>query len=186
MINLLPDNTRKDIYRSYTLRLLALGLAFAGAILFLGALGLVPATIGLRSEIAYEEAILPPSLPSDTGIVARDPVTVAQEVSRRIRILSQPDTTGALLPHEAIALVLSHKGKVALESFTYAPERAALVIRGTAPNRTDLLLFSHALEGDMRVASIDLPVETLLAEGERPFTISIVFKTAPLKEDKNP
>lgn len=175
MINLLPDNVRRDVYRSYCLRLLALGFVFVGCALFLGAFGLVPATIELRSEIAFQQAIIPRALSGEKGGPTIDPVAVAQDVSRRVRILTQEDAQG-LVPHEAIALVLAHKGRITLEGFSYVPDKGSLTVRGTAPDRAALLAFSHELEADPQIANIDLPVSTLLPEGSRPFTVAIMLK----------
>lgn len=174
MVNLLPENIRRNIYRSYLLRILSLAFVFVGAALLLGTLGLLPAIIDLDSEISFQQATIQKrEIPNGTAVI--DPIVIASDVSRRVRILTDNDSV-AIIPHEAVAIVLSHKGSVSLEGFSYSPSKGSITVRGTARDRSALLSFSNELKADPGIAGVDLPVSALLPEGARPFLVTISLK----------
>lgn len=168
MINLLPSQYKKEIELEDTFRLLAiLGVSF-----FVFFLSLVLMLFSLRIYFASQietQGILIESFKEKSGLQGK----ILHEIKRLNGVLSSVDQfhQNQVLPSEIFVRLSSYMPQeVYLTAFSLVPPappkkkgevvgyRAAVTIRGYAPNRETLLKFKEGLDQDPLFQNVQFPL----------------------------
>ncbi|PIR46942.1 MAG: hypothetical protein COV07_01615 [Candidatus Vogelbacteria bacterium CG10_big_fil_rev_8_21_14_0_10_45_14] len=162
---------RKGVYTSYAIRRATVALFVGTLLVVLGTIALFPAYGAIRSEIAFQMAV------SQSAVVSsgQDPMKMAEEAGRQLGVLANREIPAKLSAHEAVDLVLLHKGNIIIEGINYK-RSVGIGVRGKAPDRTSLLAFTRSLQSDSKVSGLDLPISALLSEKDISFNFIIELK----------
>lgn len=172
MINLLPEEYKKNIERKYEMRVFKVILLFILATLITATALLVPSYIisASKHDLAEERSLRVLSFNNEESSKIEAKI---REVNVKLSII-KPVLEVPL--HELIKLVVENKGNsVVIRSFNYESRgvTAKLDLLGVAKTREALLGFVDRLEKEKIFAEVYSPVSNLVKEKDIEFVIQI-------------
>lgn len=176
MINLLPDNEKKALAAEYHLRLAAVSLAAAIAVVAVTAVLLVPSFLlatfkesGLAGRAAAESA-------EETKEYEElsDRVAAANKLAKSLRLAASTTPPVALLS----VVTGARPAGVEVTGIAYELRDGAptLTVKGVAPTRRELVAFSDALRRDPLISSVTVPASNLAKDADIPFSFEAKAK----------
>lgn len=178
LIDLLPLERRRALARDYFLRLGAVALLFAVALVLTAALLLVPTYVFLAKSSGAKQARLA-SMEStlssfdDAALSAR--LSALKSNTSALAALARAPSASATARS---TLAISRPG-ITLSGFEYVPTTGArpgtIIVSGIAATRDALRGYQLALERAPFVRSADLPVSTYAKDRNIPFTITVIL-----------
>ncbi|MCK5095767.1 MAG: hypothetical protein KAR24_00220 [Candidatus Pacebacteria bacterium] len=176
MANLLPQNTKKKVYREYTLRAMIIALIAVASVGVVASVLLVPTYVLLDSKleglnIAYR---------SDTDEqkdTDEDYKTSISRIEARLAVVQQ-DTDTKKIPYEIMARLFEIKpDTITLSKISYARASNKLMVKGSADTRKELDRFIKRIgQEDMFVPLESYPYENLSVKKDVPFDFSIQLR----------
>lgn len=169
MINILPERGRKEVKRTYVMRLSAAALFAASAAMLIMAAFLSSGYLNslAREEAAREEARIMEE--AEEGRELEAPIAAAREELDAYEPLLAQVQVG-----ESIAAVLAARNdEVALSLISYDRSTRIVRVSGVAMRRESLLSFERAARGLPLAAEVQLPVSDLARSTNAPFSLTI-------------
>jgi len=178
LTNLLPNERRAALVRSYFLRLGFVGVVMASLLIIAAMVLLVPTYILLTDSARTKEAHL---AAIESALASTNQATL----SARLAALSNDAATLSSLENAPSAsgmlrsvLALSRPG-VLLSNFVYTPSdgtnTGTLAISGTALTREALRSYQLVLQGAPFAQSAGLPVSAYAKDSNISFTITVIL-----------
>jgi hypothetical protein len=177
MINLLPDAEKKFIYHEYKLRVVVVALISTLVLCAIALILIFPSYI----LTIYQGKITKDQI---SDVYTKDSTEqvhlekALKEIKKQMAVLS-PVETKQSVSDVFTFLVKDRSAGIKIVDMTYSSADKVsykLTLRGVAPNRQSLLVFSQALKAEKGVTSLDLPVSTFTKDTDINFTLSIQGK----------
>lgn len=178
LTDLLPYERQSALARDYYLRLATIVMIFAGALVIIATLLLVPTYVYLAMTTRVKEVQL---------ANIQSSLSLSDEKELSARLASLTEQTNFLLALEKAssasattreALAISRPG-IALSGLSYTPaadtKSATLVISGTAATRDSLRRYQLALEEASFAEAADLPVSAYAKDSNINFAITVTL-----------
>ena len=178
LIDLMPEERRRTLRRSYFLRLgVVITLLLALLIVSAAAL-LLPTYVYLSEKVNTENALL---TSIDAGLASADGTALSDRLATLSSDAALLSTLGSTPSATAIitkALAVAHPG-VTLSGFSYTPagrnSPGTLVIGGIAATRDGLRSYQLALQGASFASAADLPVSAYAQNTDIAFSITVTL-----------
>lgn len=186
MINLLPEQQRREVRREYFSRLAIVSLIFASLCFLAGTAALLPSFILSRAReaaLSDQAAVLTHSveLASATGSDKK-----LQNAKDHLALLSA--RLGESSPRELLSLLIEQKKNgITLSRFAFArnPSGAMVVtVAGKASDRETLVAFSETLKKVPAFTSSNLPISNFAQSQSIPFTITVTVAESAMETSK--
>jgi hypothetical protein len=182
MINLLPPDYKRELVKEYRLRLVAVVLTLIASALSIGVLFTIPSFFVVYSQerlLKKEQQAQNFATKNDTTDIER----ALQASDRRVSLLES--RYNRLILADILGLILEKKNAgITLTSFQYEYGQGGivtLVLMGVAQTREGLVSFEHALEGEQKISSVQLPISDLAASVDIEFTMNLKLEEAAIK-----
>ncbi len=174
MINLLPENNKKELDREYTYRHAVVALWSALALIVVALVVMVPAYILTLYKGMVETSTVP------TDEIAKNEADFKKQLEEtKLLINVLKPKTGITLPSNVITLLDKHKTtKNTITSLTYVVSDAGTLVdvRGIAKTRESLSVFTDALRKEGIITKVDVPVSNFAKDTNIAYTFSIQTK----------
>lgn len=176
MINLLPENEKKNLDREYTFRLAAVSLGAVIGLSIIAIIVLLP---------VYVLAVYKGKVATIVDAPKNQEATQAQEAFKKqiddakilMRVL-RPEEAGTL-PSMVIEVLSKHKtsqNTVSDVSYRRDANGTTVVVRGVARTRDSLSRFTDALTQEPLIANVDVPVSNFAKDANIVYTFTILLK----------
>lgn len=178
MLNLLPEENKREIKIQYSLRLVAI-VFFAVFVfsIYVGVASLPPFFLAYSKEIAITNEAK--SLKQEIEEMKKDSSARVLKLSRQ-RLDSILSATTTPYVHDLIVSVIQNKpSSISITGFDTKFDKdgkGKTTIRGKASNRNALLTFSKSLEQSSYFASVLVPVANFAASTNLEFSIEATLK----------
>jgi hypothetical protein len=170
MFNLLLQKEKKSVYREYTLRLLSVIFLAFFAVMFIGAIFLLPSYVRLRlEERAHAAEIL------NIKKIDTDQELAVLLADAKIKI-SGLSTEKKISSKTVIENIVAARGNgIVLNGIEYVHEGKEIHIRvsGISERRENLVAFSKELERDPIFNTVDVPVSNFVKDRDIEFSFEI-------------
>ena len=178
MINLLPDNERVRIKKEYRLRLFDAGLVLLFSLAIVGFVVLLPTyLLSHFREVEAGDAALGANAASRDAENQTLLTTLGSANALATALAPAPENLSAA---NFVALIASDKtpgNSVTSLLYSKSPNgNQKITVQGVAGTRDDLTAFTQALEGDSRIASVNLPISDLAADSNVQFSFDVIAK----------
>jgi Tfp pilus assembly protein PilN len=180
MVNILPENARRELKTAYYMRLAAFSLcALAAAVIAGGAL-LVPAYLLAKNE-ADAAGRVDAALAQSLSIKEKEgPGKTLAVFTEELNLLNRYDYR-ALMP-QLFSSVLAELGDgitLSKISFTFSSDtEGKAALSGRSKTRSDLVAFVNALQKNPLFQGVSVPVSDLATETNLEFVLQFSFKAA--------
>lgn len=163
MTNVLPQDARRELWRSYRARFILGGSAIALIAALIAALALLPSYLALNAtEIAASEPF------SQAAGDVKDREDIAKAQSLLLALSHLATTSPSRTVAEALAL---RPAKIVVDHITYG--EGSIVLAGTAGSREAINAYKNALAAETRFASVSVPVGDLTVSQSGRFSITL-------------
>jgi hypothetical protein len=175
MINILPENEKKNIDREYQFRKIAVILFAVLGLIIIAIVALLPSYI--LAIYKSKTAMLP--------IGVQDAVEKQVQFKRQlddakvlIRVL-KPETNSQV-PSEVIQLLAKHKTEsITINDISIEKKKGAelgVIVKGVAQTRDSLSRFTDALMKETTIAKVDVPVSNFAKDSNIAYSFTITTK----------
>lgn len=177
MINLLPAYEKKKVTRRYYMRLASVFVFMVSCVLLFGSALLLPTFILLRDEAQVSAQYLETSEAS---------LRLAERSAQGRKVAALIERQRILVPYAKqgsaadmlTALLATRPNGVSITTIGYMHKDGATEVNfsGTAPTRTLLVGFTDALRRSAAFESVSLPISSLIADEDIPFSFSVEYR----------
>ncbi|KKW19287.1 MAG: hypothetical protein UY63_C0017G0064 [Parcubacteria group bacterium GW2011_GWA2_51_10] len=172
MTNLLPEESKRSVSRSYRARFMLVGSLVATGAAALALLSLVPAYVELWAGYSDSQSQVASSEPNSPETGVRDEIKRAENILLRIEPVAAATTSPAKVIQRALAL---RPNSVRIESLSFASKDGLLLLTGQAA-REGVSAYREALSASSDFTGVSVPVGALLGVEGGKFTISVQVK----------
>lgn len=177
MANLLPPDARTNVLYEYWTRVAVVALV----VVSIGAIALLVLLIPTYVLINEQEQALTTRIDSMRAQqdAYRDATVAIESANTLARYIDRHDTAASF--RELIGSIDEIAGnEIAVTSFSFAQsdtgEVAPIKVSGVATTRTALASFRDTLRADPRFAGVELPIASLAADRDVPFSLTITLE----------
>lgn len=178
MINLIPNQEKKKMVRSFYYRLAVLSLLMLSITLVIAILALLPAYFLSNSKNNIASGKLKTqkeqSIPSFDG----ETEAIIKDINNKLNVIENAQKNEFSATEKVINVIFVKKiSSIKITQISYENktiEGKKVRISGTAPSREVLLLFRRALEEDKSFKSVDLPISNFVKGSNIQFYLSLI------------
>jgi Tfp pilus assembly protein PilN len=175
MINLLPEQQKRELSREYRRRLLVVAVAFCVGVITIAAVLLIPSYL---FSLYQEQGASAATAAANRSTDGQSTQLLSQVAALRttIAVLDADSSAKKVQPTVLIATIIKDlPAGDAINSFGIDAGGGNLVINlaGVAMTRESLEAFTDALKGESAIASVDLPISNLAADTDVSFNIVV-------------
>ncbi|MEX0919110.1 MAG: hypothetical protein WDZ85_04100 [Candidatus Paceibacterota bacterium] len=181
MINLFPDNKKRQLIRDYRERRTIVGLVLLITLCLVGIILMTSFYVTLYMQAKSLENSLAINESEPAGLKLKDLRQVADETNRRSAlVLEQP----AFVLSDIISKILDESGNNIVinvfsveEKITEEDDKQTVIfMSGIASRRSVLVDYVEKLKQDPMIKSVDSPVGNLIKEVDNDFSLTVVLK----------
>jgi hypothetical protein len=179
MINLIPNQEKKNMRKSFYMRLTALIFTSLGVAVFIGAVALIPAY--LLSSVKKDLANVKVSQNTEDQNSEGAALTAVNDLKSRVSFIEkrkeQSQQDNFFTSYIAVEQILKSKTpdiKITSISYNKSGEKKTISLRGEAGSRERLLLFRKALEENKIFKKVDLPISNFVKESDIKFYVDLI------------
>lgn len=177
MINLLPKESRANLFREYRLRKILVFeiVVFVLAIISLIFLGVLYYSVFLEGE--NNKLLLQEAREDSGGETLSTLQAGAKDLRVKLGFFEKFDQDDFVIANLIEEVVLQKPNGIHISTLSFdRDENRMLVVRGNADTRDELLLFTQRLENLSFAEGVDSPVTNIIQETEILFTVNIRVK----------
>ena len=175
MINLIPNEKKKEKIRNFYFRFAVVSLSALGSALFIAAIAILPAFI--LSSVKKNSALKLQAETAQSGSMESQALLEIKDLTTELDLLDKSKKDKYLVSKEVIsAIILKKMPDIKITEIAYENnlgEGKKVNLRGRAPSRERLLLFRRALEGDPAFSKVDLPISNFIKGSNIEFYLSL-------------
>lgn len=174
MYKLLTEEEKVLIEREYKSRKIVLIEFFLVALLFIGAIGLVPSYIIAVSKEKDANASLAALNQSLSGKTTEDLDTWLKEINTKIKLFAPSQDTDR--PYEAFKEIIALKPNgIKINNLSYSKNKTDIEFKleGMAVDRRTLVDFQNSLNTSNKFTSASIPVADLAKDKNIPFDLTL-------------
>lgn len=177
MINLIPNQEKKQKRKDFYFRLAVVSISSLGICIFVALLAILPSYFLSKVEKKLVLSRLEIQKNEPVPAVDQDSLQVMEELDRKVRLMEEGGKREYFVSEKAVDQVLLHKmSDIKIERITYEDtftDGKKIGVYGVAPNRERLLLFRRALEDDVTFKSVDLPISNFIKGSDIEFYLNL-------------
>lgn len=177
MINLIPNQEKKEKVKDFYFRLAVVALFMLSAVVAVAIVAMLPAYLLSSVKKSSTEVRLAgsvdPNGPEDTELQK-----LSQDLRSKLILVEHAETDKYLVSAKVIREILLRKSpgmKITEISFEKSPDESKKAsVRGTAGSREELLRFRQALEESLVFEKVDLPISSFVRGTDIQFTLTLI------------
>jgi len=185
VINLLPEQTVKQIKRDYRYRLLALGWLMLATVFAAGAVLELTRGIVLRIQTTSWVANQDEQV-DQVDVDLRQSATAAIATTNQQLAVLQPLTKPVPTPIELVRELLSVRPatiKIQSIDYTSTTDEPTVALNGSADSRDQLVAWIKVIESLPTVLRVDSPLSNLVKEQNVNFSLQVIFASSKSVHD---
>ena len=178
MINLIPNEQKKAMVRSFYFRFAVVSVFMASFSLLVGSVLLLPSfylsTLRVKfmeDKVASQKLEPEPTVNPKTSLIIKD-------LDTKLSIVEKTSKNSYSVTTRVInEIVLKKMSDIKIEEIYYKNDPVAgrsVSIRGMAPSRVRLLLFRRVLEDDVAFKKVDLPISNFVKGSNIAFYLNLI------------
>jgi len=177
MINLIPNQDKKQMAKDFYRRLLVVFLVALAVSFFIGFVALLPAYFfsTVQKEIANNK--LKEQIEVPLPQFNQDTLSVVQDLNDKMNLLSLANKDKFVATKRIINDIVSNKTpEVKINQISFSRESlegGVVSIRGSAPSRDSLLSFRFMLEKNKNFRNVDLPISNFIKDSNIQFFLTL-------------
>jgi Tfp pilus assembly protein PilN len=178
MINLIPNQEKKEMTKGFRYRLAVLFLAMAGVSLVFAFMAVLPSYFlsSAKKRIVYSKLDIQKNEP--VPLLEEQTVATIKDLNHKLDIVEKAEKNKFSISLKVInSIVLKKMPSIKITTFTYenvAVTGKKISIQGTAPSREVLLSFRQALEDSTSFKQVDLPISNFVKGSNIEFYLSLI------------
>lgn len=180
MINVLPEQEKKDVKKEYRIRLLIAYLFLLSFLVFTSVFLLIPTYVVSKTKETSLEQKLSAFNNANAIINENDLAKISNEINNTLLLLSTNKPINTNIVEDIIMPIINARPSVIYITQIFYLVRAdgfaGVEIRGTSATRTALQSFKSALSTNQKIDSVDLPISNFVKKSDIPFIINIKLK----------
>ncbi|MFA6585999.1 MAG: hypothetical protein WCS86_02450 [Candidatus Paceibacterota bacterium] len=178
MINLIPNEEKKEMSRDFYLRLITVSFSMIGISFFIASILILPSyflssveenAINAKLELQKNEPIPVP----DQGTL----ITI-NDLKGKLGLIENIQKSKIIFSQRIInEIILKKIPSIKITNISYQnnlPTNEKINISGRAPNREVLLSFRRALENNIAFSKVDLPISNFVKGSDIRFSLSLI------------
>ncbi|MEI6280625.1 MAG: hypothetical protein WCP17_01330 [bacterium] len=178
MINLIPNQEKKEMTTGFYFRLVVLFLATIDFCVLVIIFGIAPSyffsnvkneTINTKLEIQKREPI---------PLLGEQSLAAINDINKKLNIIEKAEDGRFSISENVInSIIVGKMADIKINQILYDVDPILgkkISIRGTAPSREVLLLFRKTLEGNPTFKSVDLPISNFVKGANIQFYLSLI------------
>lgn len=178
MLNLLPEQNKRELAHEYAIRLVALSLFFLATLGVIASTVLAP-SLFLSSQKVKLTAEHEERLKKEIALRGKDNLTaLLKKEEEKVAVLGEKEVSP--YAHELIIAITKHaENGIKLTDISLKRSEGGsrpVSVTGKAPKRDALLVFARALEHDAHFSKVTVPVSNFAAAENIDFSILVESK----------
>lgn len=176
MINLLPENNKKQLLTEYHYRVIVVALIAVIAVIIIGITLLVPSYV--LSSLQQEASRQTIAGANSTNVAEHKKLLdQLNAIKRTLKAIDEPQHM-PLAPTVFFTTIVNDKlSAITITSFNYTlGDKSTASIVGHANTREDLQAFAEKLKNDPTFSAVNLPISIFAKDKDLSFTITLTLK----------
>ncbi len=178
MINLIPNQEKKEMIRNFYYRLGTIFFFSIALVMLVGAIALLPSYVLSSMKKNLNNEKLESVKAEPTYLADQETEKEISGLDAKLTLLEKAQGRKFIVSERIINEVLSKKiPDVKITQISFEEDKAAakkVSIRGTARSREGLLLFRRALEDDPSFKMVDLPISNFVKGTNIQFNVTLI------------
>jgi len=182
MINLIPNQEKKEMIRGFYYRLVVLLFVVLGASFFIMFIAILPSYFLSYTENKIQKNRLEIQTQETVPLPQEETERIINEVDRKLNIIEDRMDEEFLVSTKVInAIILRKMSNIKITNISYednsqnGPIQAKKIsIQGVAPSREVLLAFRQALEDDSNFKNVNLPISNFIKGSNIQFYLTLI------------
>jgi len=178
MINLIPNQEKKEMVKGFYYRLVVLFLIITSVFFLIALVAILPSYFfsSSKDEIANMKLEMQKNQP--VPLPDQQTVAVIKDVNNKLSLVENSENNKFIVSQKVINEILLKKiSNVKITDISYENDLIQgkkISIQGEAPSREVLLLFRQALEDDPAFKQVDLPISNFVKGSNIQFYLSLI------------
>lgn len=178
MINLIPNEEKKQMIRDFYLRLVIVFFITLSASVIIATINMLPAyfLVSTKNNVINEKLVTQQNEP--LPLLSQETVSTSKNINAKLDLISNANKNKFLVSKRVIDEILSKKlPDIRITQITYQNSLstgALISINGIAPSRERLLNFRLALEADTNFKKVDLPISNFIKGSDIQFSLNLI------------
>ncbi len=180
MINLIPNEEKKIMARSFYLRLVTMFFVMLGVSVFIASIALLPAYFlsSVKKSIIDTKILEQKNEP--ILVLDKEISAISQNLNLKLDIVENSNKNKFYVSERVIGELIKNKmSDIKIVQISYGINSgisagSSISIRGIAPSRERLLLFRMALETDDAFKQVDLPISNFIKGSNIEFSLKLI------------
>ena len=177
-MNLIPNNEKKQMVKSFYFRLAILFLTVIGVSLFILSVGTLPAYLLSFTKDSLINTKLEIQKAEPVPVPDQETLAVIDDLDKKLAIIETEKDGKFIFSKKIIdAILLKKIPEIKIIQISYnndSPEGKTVNISGTAPSREILLSFRESLEDDTVFKKVDMPISNFIKGRDIQFNLSLM------------
>lgn len=178
MINLIPNEEKKKVFKDFYLRFVAVFFIMLGASLVFASAAILPAYFTSSIEESLISARLKTQQNEPISLPDQNTLAVIKDLKGKLALIEENKKNNFIFSQKVINEIILKKTpsiKITQISYRNDPESGKSIdISGVASSREALLAFRRALEDDPSFSKVELPISNFVRESNIKFSLSII------------
>jgi hypothetical protein len=178
MINLIPIEEKRRMYRDFYFRVVAVAFFMLGVSLLIASIAILPSYfISSVEKNSIDEKL---NVQNNEIIPVPDQVTLAavKDLKGKLSFIENSEKNKFVFSKNVIGQIISKKvSSIKITEISYQNDIKTgkkISISGVAPSREMLLVFRKALEDDVAFSKVDLPISNFIKGSNIRFYLSLI------------
>lgn len=178
MINLIPNQEKKEMIKSFYYRLVILFFVVFGFSVFVLLISILPSYFLSSAKSEFINFKLKSQKNEPVPSPDQQTLLVIKDLNTKLDLIENAENNKFDISQKVIkAIILQKISSVKITDISYEndPKKGKKIsIQGTAPSREVLLSFRLALEGDSSFKQVDLPISNFIKGSNIQFYLSLI------------
>ena len=178
MINLIPNQERKEMAKGFYYRLVVLSLIVASVFFLIALVAILPSYFLSSSKDEIANMRLEMQKKQPVPLPDQQTLAVIKDVNNKLSLIETAENNKFLVSQKVInAILLKKIPNIKITDISYENDSVQgkkISIQGEAPSREVLLLFRQALEDDVAFKQVDLPISNFIKGSNIRFYLSLI------------
>lgn len=182
MINLIPNQNKKEMVKDFYFRLAILFFVVLGVSLLIVSVSILPSYFITSVKNTIVDSKLKMQKNEPVPLPEERTLSIIKDINNKLSLFEKPPGSVFTVSSKVInAIILKKMSGIKITNISYENNSKnnflqvkKITIQGTAPSRSVLLLFRQALEDDATFKSVDLPISNFVKGSDIRFYLSLI------------
>ncbi len=184
MINLIPNQEKREMIKGFYYRLIVLFLVIASVSFLIAFVIILPSYFLSSIKVNLVNAKLEIQKSEPVPLPEEQTLAVIKDLSNKLTLIENARSDEFTISKKVInAIVFKKMPNIKITGISYegdsknnSPQSKKISIQGIAPSREVLLLFRQALEDSTFFKQVDLPISNFIKGSDIQFFLSLIPK----------